>query len=472
MLDNADFMLDRFVPEEKQTDELFLGLSSDQRTGLQLLLDWAEMGYRFRSFFTMTGYAGTGKTFLLGRFLAAIREDHPGWRIALVAPTHKAKFHLEKIAQEVGGEFRIDTVHGLLQLRPGDPDENGDRHLEYRPSGRPAAETYELIVCDECSMVGWELFDFFPKTTRVLFVGDIAQLPPVQKDGLIEPSPTLTEPDVLLTEIVRYEGAIAEYATKVREGLEQKYPPKLFGSGNLRKFTDKERWEQELCDAQKVADGLHDVKCLAFTNGRVQQLNKFVRSQIFRNPELPYLEGERLIAKEPYFRDGTTLLPTCGEAEVLASQKREGVYIGLPVEDEEIGLAQVNLWELTLVNELDVEFDVVAIADESLKLVGQYLRDAKKTILGLDSKSARKKLWRAYYEFCQECSVVPKGNGVIHRLQYGYAQTIHQSQGSTFNRVFLDGVNLFACPDHKVRNQLLYVGCTRPSEELNVLMKF
>ena len=467
---SGDFMLDRFVVEEKETDELFLGLSGDQREALCDLLTWTGGGYRFSSHFTLTGYAGTGKTFLLGRFLSYVRQENKAWKIALCAPTHKAKSHLERIAQEVGGEFRIDTVHSLLQLRPGEPDENGDRHLEHKPTGRPSAESYDLIVCDECSMVGTELYSFFPKGNRVLFVGDIAQLP-VHKDGLIEPSPTLANPAVLLTEIVRYEGAIADYATKVREGLEQKYPPKLLSSGNLRKFTNKEQWEDLLCEAHREG-GLHHAKCLAFTNGRVQQLNQLVRSRIFRNAELPYLEGEKLIAKEPYYRDGTTLLPTCGEAEVLVAEKHEGVYVGLGREAEEVGAVKVDLWELALVNDLDAEFAVMAIADTSLKDVGRYLRDVKKLILDLDSKPARKHLWRAYYEFCETYSVVPKGNGVIHRLQYGYATTIHQSQGSTFERVFLDGVNLFACPDPKMRNQLMYVGCTRPSEELNVLMKF
>ena len=57
----------------------------------------------------------------------------------------------------------------------------------------------------------------------------------------------------------------------------------------------------------------------------------------------------------------------------------------------------------------------------------------------------------------------------FHPLQYAYALTVHRSQGSTFQRVFLDLRNLLRNRKTNERNKLLYTAATRASKQMIVL---
>ena len=53
-------------------------------------------------------------------------------------------------------------------------------------------------------------------------------------------------------------------------------------------------------------------------------------------------------------------------------------------------------------------------------------------------------------------------------LNYSYALTVHKSQGSTFQNVFVDLPNLMRNSNIRERNQLLYVAVTRAAKRLFV----
>ena len=54
----------------------------------------------------------------------------------------------------------------------------------------------------------------------------------------------------------------------------------------------------------------------------------------------------------------------------------------------------------------------------------------------------------------------------LSAVQVAHAMTVHRSQGSTYKRVFVDVKDILANPIRKERQSLLYVGYSRPSEEL------
>jgi exodeoxyribonuclease-5 len=54
-------------------------------------------------------------------------------------------------------------------------------------------------------------------------------------------------------------------------------------------------------------------------------------------------------------------------------------------------------------------------------------------------------------------------------VDYAYASTVHKSQGSTFDTVFVDRRDLQACRGDE-RDALLYVAVTRPSRRLALLV--
>lgn len=109
------------------------------------------------------GLAGSGKSTLVSGVLAALRADNPGFTFAQCALSGKAAARL----QEVTGSEGM-TIHRLLGLGSEMPVN---------------VLSYDLIIVDEISLVGGELFDLLLKAiasgTKLLMLGDLGQLPSI-----------------------------------------------------------------------------------------------------------------------------------------------------------------------------------------------------------------------------------------------------------------------------------------------------
>jgi intein/homing endonuclease len=212
--------------------------SRDQRIVYDDLLDWvAARGTTL----TMGGYAGTGKTSLLGVFAKAMRDAHKC--VAFVAYTGRASSVLRRKLAEAGVETtsRVrrtneDADEGLdayfdgnLGVRSGPPLCSTIHKLLYRPVIDPQTEElkgwvkrskldrqYDLVIVDEASMVSDDILaDIRIHGAPLLAVGDHGQLPPVAATGSL-----MKNPDLRLERIHRQaEGnPIIALAHHVREG--------------------------------------------------------------------------------------------------------------------------------------------------------------------------------------------------------------------------------------------------------------
>jgi ATP-dependent exoDNAse (exonuclease V) alpha subunit len=56
------------------------------------------------------------------------------------------------------------------------------------------------------------------------------------------------------------------------------------------------------------------------------------------------------------------------------------------------------------------------------------------------------------------------------QLNYGYAITVHKSQGSTFKNVFIDIMDIFSNYKQEERIKCLYTAITRSSQSLDLLV--
>lgn len=202
--------------------------------------------------FVLTGGAGTGKTSLLGAFLEHLRAQRLAHQ--LLAPTGRAA---RILASKTRGDAR--TIHGaiyqldqleVLENASGGSETGLRLHFRLRDEGAFGA----LLVIDEASMIadqartqdalrfgsGALLADLLrfarlaprgERSSKIVFVGDPAQLPPVGQ----ELSPALS-PEHLhqryglrvaaheLREILRQrEGtALLDCATTLRDALQQR----------------------------------------------------------------------------------------------------------------------------------------------------------------------------------------------------------------------------------------------------------
>ena len=114
----------------------------------------------------LTGGPGTGKTTTTQGIIAAYRTF--GLRILLAAPTGRAA---KRMTEATGLEAR--TIHRLLEFKP---PEGYQKNEETPLEG-------DVLIVDECSMIDIVLMNALmkaiPPHMRLIFVGDIDQLPSV-----------------------------------------------------------------------------------------------------------------------------------------------------------------------------------------------------------------------------------------------------------------------------------------------------
>lgn len=285
--------------------------------------------------------------------------------------------------------------------------------------------------------------------------------------------------------------------------MQRPWPLRVQTAGNLRSLPSEE-WEAAVLqtfsnEAESIATNLDAVKVLAYTNKRVEQLNQKIRSHLHPKVTEKYIEGEPLICKEPVMKiptasewkgikaaRGYSSMTPCPTDPTIVFGTSEDVLVSNVVKSaaivpiDAIGIKRrvsVPCYLLTLENAIGIQVDVWAVEIESKDCTDmkRLLLDLKAAILNYrgdddqDTRNQKKVGWRQYFRALEQLNLVAKGNGFIDRLQYGYASTIHQSQGSTYRKVFADFNNVFAAEHALTRNQLRYVAATRTSGELIVL---
>lgn len=119
---------------------------------------------------SLSGYAGTGKTFTLGRISEAMKVARIP--VAFIAPTNKAVVVMGK------NDIEASTVHKFVYKYEVD---NG-RYVKTRRDGKEF--NHGLIVMDESSMANDEILSDLEEYAqramcKILYVGDPGQLPPV-----------------------------------------------------------------------------------------------------------------------------------------------------------------------------------------------------------------------------------------------------------------------------------------------------
>jgi exodeoxyribonuclease V alpha subunit len=204
----------------------------------------------------LTGGPGTGKTHTLGFILRGMRERVGENEIVVVAPTGKAAVRASQALASQGVAIRARTIHSLL-LTPMD----GNKKPNFNPPddfhySRRWPLPVKVVIVDESSMIDTDLMAALLAAcqdgTHVLFIGDIAQLPPV---GHGSPLRDMIESGVIpvgeLTEVRRNAGAIVHGCRDIKAGrgfdTQTAYNPET-GANLLHYETDGERGTIEVVE--------------------------------------------------------------------------------------------------------------------------------------------------------------------------------------------------------------------------------
>lgn len=431
----------RSLPGKTQSSKPALSLTAAQTAALEALDAFVQGDEKL---YLLTGYAGTGKTTLLQIFIQGLRDRGDKRSIVLSAFSNKATKVLATMADQWGLEIDAMTCCKLLGLRPVINEEDGKQMFQLDRKQASQIDRYRLVIVDECSMVNEELWELLVNAvstlyqrTQILFVGDPAQLPPVneQESACFRQIYQRAE----LTEVVRYGGAIGVIAEDIRRNLERDRIPQFCTDTNPEKtegcfVVPRLTWETLLLRAftsKAYQNNSDQVRALAYTNRRVNQLNRKIRDAIYGPNARRFVPGERLIAINPCLEEDAIVLPTSAECEVLyVARGREGEW---------------PIWILEVETE-DGDFKTLRVLHES----GTAEFKTRLDFL------AKEKRWMEFWDQQQR----------FHDVDYAYSLTIHKSQGSTFQDVFVDVPSMLVNRNVVERNQLCYVAFTRAAQRL------
>jgi hypothetical protein len=284
----------------------------------------------------LIGYAGTGKTTLVTKFINDILNKKLCKKIVIAAPTHKAvniaksKLFSSSYGEKLPSNIDIMTIHRLLNYQ-NFIDSSGE---VYYAKGKCDSNwnIYNLVVVDECSMlsnqiindIGDEINKKSNSKIKIIYVGDPAQLPPVnQSDSKIFNKDIKK---LLLTKIIRTNSNnIMELSNSHRMWIESKDKiPYLSDYENdriiLHSNENTEKWLNKFVQQIKSnkpneklnkkpneksneksnenkTDNINDNNIiLTWTNKKCDGYNNYVREKLFSKKNLDkYEPGEILI---------------------------------------------------------------------------------------------------------------------------------------------------------------------------------
>jgi exodeoxyribonuclease-5 len=450
-------------------------LTSEQAAAAAAFGTWLDEPPSGRPF-VLSGYAGTGKTFLSMHLLA--RAEAAGLCWTVVAPTHKAvdvqRRHLALAA--LSPTWYPSTLHRLLRLRlrrQGDVE-----RCEETDQTAQSLEHLGLVLIDEASMVDGELLAITLRCahafgTRLVFVGDPAQLPPVGE----ETSPVFAMHRacrVALTRVVRHGGPVLRLAEGLRQGTLPCRPPPILppwcreeGSVGLLERGAWLRQAQAALRSAAAEDDPDRARILCWTNRTLERLVPIARRALHgaMADQLPVLPGEVLITR------AAVMAPACSAADAEAEEpdmvlgsNRELVVCDVTPErcslaewggDDPLDPHPAMIETLTAT----VQAGEARYAIRLLPPIGSESRRRLEAALDRLRGQAReagrdagRRLWRRFFLLRDAFASV--GPAAV--------LTVHRSQGSTFAEVFVEA-DVFRSPDERLRRQLVYVAVTRAS---------
>ena len=390
--------------------------------------------------FVLKGYAGTGKTSLVGALVQTL--DSFKVKSKLLAPTGRAaKVFSQKAKKEAF------TIHKQIYRRKSAVDDyTGVTRNEN-------LHTNTLFFVDEASMIGEEsvtkdgaiqrslledLFEyvFSGKNCKLILIGDSAQLPPVGLDYspaldvkfLAHHFPALHIHTTELTQVLRQEkdSGILFNATLLRDKVDLTFQFELKGYADISDVPGDE-FLQQLEDAYSHV-GMDEVLIVTRSNKRANLYNAHIRARILYYEE-ELCGGDRLmIVRNNYFWvDGNSKMGFIANGEMLSVRRVRRI-------EEEYGFRFARV-SVSFVDYPEMDEIEVLLLLESLTIEGPSLsRDRMRELFfAVEKDYLHEKNKQKRYQLILKD---PYFNAL--QVKYAYAITCHKSQGGQWQQVFID----------------------------------
>lgn len=385
-------------------------LSDCQKTVIAQILAWYKTPGS-KKFFTLGGYAGTGKTTMIGYISKKLREQKPSIKVAFCSYTGKAVRIMGNKLQESSSLYpddSISTIHRLIY----EPNLNDDGVVIGWSKKTIKDFKYNLIIVDEASMINERIWnDLTEYNVSILAVGDHGQLPPIEgRFNLMD------DPDIKLEEIYRQEKDNPIVFVSKLARTRGVIPAMEFGKGVVKMSRQDPSTQEFLSDLFTRYDD-DTLVLVGFNNTRVK-LNKGIRNLLgFEEPK-------------PQVSDRVICLRNSYEKHI-----HNGMMGRIKkIEDVDDDWGEYYNANILLDDGLGYEFN------------------------GLISKN----------QFGSKETLHNEKTSEIDLFDFGYALTVHKAQGSQARKVVVFEER-FPNMELDIWKKWLYTAVTRASEELYIV---
>ena len=352
--------------------------------------------------FVLTGGPGTGKTTVVKGILNVLEQA--GCRILLAAPTGRAA---RRLADSAG--HPAVTVHRLLEYQP-----TGDG-LHFGKDDSDPLDA-EAIIIDEASMLDinltYHLLKAVPGGCRLIFVGDVDQLPSVGAGSVLKDMIRSGKMPVVRLENVFRQAEVSPIVRNAHKINRGQMPDFLAGAGS-------EFALQEFINEQDAAEFVARTYAELTSGGDWRSVQ--VLTPMHKNP--------------------------CG---VQNLNKLLQQYINPPSATKP---------------EVNIPGNVLRVGDKVMQIRNNYEKDVFNGDIGRVSRIDGKNVTVSFPER-PEGNYVTYAQGEVEELQLAYAMSVHKSQGSEYPCVILLMVQ-----SHYIMLQrnLLYTAVTRAKERVLIV---
>jgi ATP-dependent exoDNAse (exonuclease V) alpha subunit len=432
--------------------------------------------------FVLRGYAGTGKTTLVGRLVEWL--DRADYRPVLLATTGRAA----KVLQDKTG-WAAHTVHSCIyafQEVGGSEgawtgEAAGQLQLDFKLRRNYGAPGKLVYIVDEASMISHEaaggehtakfgsgslLDDFLAYASghKVVFVGDPCQLPPIGQnpysaaldEGFLRQRYALAAEAFELREIVRQRAGseILAIAGRFRDRAVsqeyEKYPKVKVPKGGSAHLYPSEEGLLAAYVQQARRGGFGSAAMLCHANWQCSRLNGAIRQALGRQG--PLQPGELLMVVQNSY-------------DVSLANGDQVVLEQAAFDCRRAGLEFYNVAVRALHNNERYQTKLIAnlLHDDSAGLSPEQTR---RLIIDFDQRVRHPGLGRNSEAYKQAMMADPYLNAL--RVKYGYAITCHKAQGGEWEHVFL---NIFKSIYGMKRPELYrwyYTALTRAQHHLHL----
>ena len=416
--------------------------SQDQEKALKDVGEWLKSGTKKKQIYRLDGFAGTGKTTLAkhmadmvkgqvsyatlsGKAASVLRSKGcvgAGTIHSLIyRPDDKksgnyTKAGLKKVIKEFGEDSDEAIAYSAALEEDAKRKKQGGVLWRLRHPDDCALSESRLLVLDEVSMVGEELGrDLLSFGVPILAIGDPAQLPPIEGGGFFQRG----KADSMLVEIHRQAkgNPIIDMSMRIREGDLLKIGDYGEGCG----VVSKGETNDIMC-----GPGVDQVLCGTHRNRN--KFNKMIRRRILEATDHMPLKDDKLICLSNDKNNRSLLNGTLW-------------YVGenLPQTADQIRSHQLPLRIYTEDDDHTPDAEIVVLEE---------------MFTGIDAK---------------EMNELRKGYAGFQWFDYGYAITVHKSQGSQWNNVVVFDDGWVDKRDPTFRQKWLYTAITRAAEKVTLI---